>query len=217
MLLPHCRGPIACTVSVYDPYADRGAPPRLRLGPSWHPVAVLAAALLCLGGVRTCCGASAEANDAFGQLKGFLDADAQEYEVVFSVVHHSNEAMRQLVSDLQKRTGVNLQVSFDEVEFFRVRRAKDGFLTQRAADLASIETRSVSGARGSAEGMVSNNCWSLSGGLLTTDQGKCAEMNKRLGTNWWEVRADESAYKALSLGLHLRRGSLAWDGTNFIG
>ena len=182
--------------------------------PSRTGLVALIAGFFCFICVPATQAAPGETNNAFDDLKAFLNTDTREYEVVFSAVHHSTEGMKQLVGDLQKRMP-GLRVSFDEAEFFRVRRAKDGFCIQQATDLAGINSRKVSSDRGSAEGVFSNAYWLLTERLITTDQGKLVEMNKRLGTNWWEVRADESAAKALSFGLRLRRGSLKWYGTNF--
>lgn len=157
----------------------------------------------------------AEENKKFLTLKEFLDSGFEEYEVVFSLLHHSNNAIEQEFAEFKKAIGGNVSLVLDRTCFFRVRRTKSGFAIHRAYSLKDIEEGNISRAGLSAEGVVSNSYWSANNDLVAFDDIKFRDANQRLGANW-SASSCEQAEKILALGIRARRGSFVWDNTNFI-
>jgi len=183
---------------------------------------VLRFAILTVLAWRISCVGSLAADDSkayFAALKDFLDTDYEEYEVVFSVIYHSNEvskrAQEMLSERLGNKSGSDSASGFDRPLFLRVRHAGDGWLIHRANTFAEIQQRDTSHLRSLVEGVVSNTFWSVHSSLLEFDHTKIEEMSKRVGKDWSATRAYAAAHNALSLGILARKGSLTWTGTNF--
>jgi hypothetical protein len=182
-----------------------------------HRVLVLAASLW----VGTACLAAPEgANSLFGDLKAFLAASDPEYEVIFSEVFVPNQAAEDRRSKeaaaLQKR-GLKMVSFADQTLFYRLVAARDGYLMQQGTTFKALEDRAVeaSDPRERSEGFAAGSYWSLIRGTLVTDHAMTARMNRQVGPSWWRPRAEALAYRAITLGLLVRRSSLAWDRTNF--
>ena len=163
----------------------------------------------CLG----CCNCSADslsASNLFSTLKEFLQRDAEEYEVIYSVTQNSNEQPQKSLQAINTQKNTQIRVAFDVPWFFRVRRSKDGYFVHKADSFRAIESLDLSGATDYAHGVTWNADWNISNKILIFNDSKDKESNNSQEKAWTNS-ANEAIQNMLSLGLWIRKGSVVWE------
>lgn len=152
-------------------------------------------------------------NEYFPAFKEFLNSEFGEYEVVFSILHHSHKALEDELAGFTKGKGAGFSMILDKPVYYRVRRTRNGFSLHSAHSLDEIENEVIGGGQ-SAFGVLSNVYWSANSSTIYFDEWRSVDMEERLGSDWISVQC-EQAVRALSFGMYVRKGSVVWDGTNF--
>ncbi|HXR07770.1 MAG TPA: hypothetical protein VN765_10600 [Candidatus Acidoferrum sp.] len=168
----------------------------------------------------TCCtvaaastsAATIDTNDYFSSLKQFLNTNLDQYEMTYSITHHSNPTMVAIANQL---AASGMRTTLDSPLFYRVRLASDGFFCHRALSLANIQNRTVEGMTESITGFHANTVWTSHMGTLDLDKAQALEKSARDGPDWWKRSPHVLASKVLQLGLRTKLGTLEWNGTDF--
>jgi len=181
--------------------------------------------------------------DYFTALQGLLNNDYAEYEIAFSIVDTTvqpdGRQMAQIASP-NAGPGGEWSRTYTQPGFYRLRRAQDGFFAQTGRSLDQVQKFALdTNEPAQVSGAYANAWWQFGHGLLFLDFTRFpALQNQELGGWEWRMGrgisftrfpalqnhefdgaakdlADAAEQDILSLGLCLKRGSVAWDGTHF--
>ena len=179
----------------------------------WHQTLRMAVLLSCAVVASAAPSALVDTNDYFSSLKQFLNTNLDQFEIVFSRIHHSNPMMVDLSKYLASN---NMSTTLDTPEFTRVRLASDGFFAHRALSLTNIQDQTVPTTTEFITGFYSNTDWSSHMHMFDLDKAQALEKSARLGPDWWKRSAHAYTGGVLELGLRgAKSGTFEWNGTNF--
>jgi hypothetical protein len=168
--------------------------------------------ICCIVAASSTSAAPIDTNDYFSSLKQFLNTNLDQYEITYSITHHSNPALVAITNQL---AASGMRTILDSPLFYRVRLAADGFFAHRALSLANIQNRIAQSMTESITGYCSNTVWTSHMRTLHLDKAQALEKSTRDGPDWWKRSAQAYASKALQLGLRAKLGTFEWKGTNF--
>jgi len=146
-------------------------------------------------------------------LKSFVNRPIPEYEMVYSVLQHTNVELLKRQQEFNRSSAGKRTVSFGfgRATYYRLRCAKDGFFVHSARNLTDIQSYKVTKG---ASGVVSNTFWSIQEGKLIYDDERLEKLQSQQGMGWMEL-AEQASHHLLSLGLLVRKGTVIWEEDNF--
>jgi hypothetical protein len=175
-----------------------------------HGAKCQAIAIACLVLLRTQCADASGTDDYVIAFKRFLSGGPSEYEVQFSVVQHADDELKRRLQEFNKRSEERkISISFEQPQFYNVRRALHGFSVRRGSSLADVQ-----GPDTIEYGVVSNTYWSANRQVEALDDAALPKLKATQGQDWTSL-ADEAVQNVMTLGLWVRAGSVVWNGTKF--